>query len=307
MSATVARPMALVIVTRDRVSVFERYLLPSLRHVTPSDVEVLVVDQSTGPETRELLHEVPWVRYSHSGPGLSHGRNVGIAATTAEIAVFTDDDVEFGPDWLPGIGGLFDDPYVGAVCGRGVDSRGEPLPHRPPGIYRWPTDPFGLGHGFNMAFRRRALEDAGPFDERLGAGAGVPAAEDTDMLYRVMRNGWAVRCDDRITVRHHDWRTAAEQRSVHQAYGIGFAAQTLKHARSGDAAAVRIALSHLARHGKWIAISAVRRDRRALAHQRAWFRGVVRGIARRPPSDGGLDSPGARAAGRESPPPARVR
>ena len=92
--------LALVVVTRERASVFERFLLPSLRHVPPSDVDVVVVDQSAGSETRELLRELPWVRYLRSEPGLSRGRNVGVAATDAEITVFTDDDVEFDPDWL---------------------------------------------------------------------------------------------------------------------------------------------------------------------------------------------------------------
>jgi GT2 family glycosyltransferase len=270
--------LALVVVTRERASVFERFLLPSLRHVPPSDVDVVVVDQSAGSETRELLRELPWVRYLRSEPGLSRGRNVGVAATEAEITVFTDDDVEFDPDWLFRIRALFDDPAVGVVCGRGIDSQGEPLPYRAAGIYRAPTNPFSVGHGFNMAFRRKALQDAGPFDEGLGAGSSVPAAEDTDMFYRVMREGWAVRCDDGITVRHHDWRNRTEERDVYEAYGHGFAAQTLKHARSGDTTAVRIAATHLARHGKWMALALARRDRRALAHHRAWRRGVIAAI-----------------------------
>jgi GT2 family glycosyltransferase len=108
----------------------------------------------------------------------------------------------------------------------------------------------------------------------------VPAAEDTDMIYRVMRKGWAVRCDDRITVRHHDWRSHTEQRSVYQAYGMGFAVQTLKHARTGDMTALRVAATHLARHAKWIGLALLRGDRRALSYQRAWLRGVIAGTQR---------------------------
>jgi GT2 family glycosyltransferase len=271
---------ALVVVTRERASVFERFLLPSLRHLQASEVDVVVVDQSAGFETRELLRDLPWVRYVRGEPGLSRGRNLGVAATDADIAVFTDDDVEFGRDWMPRVRALFDDPTVGVVCGPGIDSRGRPLEHRAAGIYRSPTNPFTVGHGFNMAFRRRALDDAGPFDEALGAGSSVPAAEDTDMFYRVMRKGWALRCDDHITVRHHDWRNLAEQRATHVAYGMGFAVQTLKHARTGDRTAVRMAAAHLARHAKWIALSLVRREGAALAHQRAWLRGVFAGIVR---------------------------
>jgi GT2 family glycosyltransferase len=269
--------LALVVVTRDRASLFGRYLLPSLQQLQPREADVVVVDQSAGNATLELVRELPWIRYLRGEPGLSRGRNLGIASTKGEIAVFTDDDVEFGPDWLPQIRGLFDDPSVGVVCGRGIDSDGQPLPYRDAGIYRWPTNPFSVGHGFNIAFRRKALDEAGPFDEGLGAGSSVPAAEDTDMIYRVMRSGWALRCDDRITVRHYDWRTDAQERAKHQAYGKGFAVQTLKHARAGDTTAVKIASRDVGRHVAWIVRALLRRDRRSLCHQRAWLRGAIAG------------------------------
>ena len=272
--------LALVVVTRDRAAVFERFVLPSLAHAAAMAVEVVVVDQSAGSETRELVGGLAYVRYLRSDPGLSRGRNAGVAATNADLIAFTDDDVEFGREWLPRIRALFDDPVVGIVCGRGLDSRGRVLSHRRAGTYRWPTNPFNIGHGFNMAFRRKALDEAGPFDEGFGAGAEVPAAEDTDMFYRVMRNGWAARCDDSITVRHHDWRDHVQQRATYHAYGRGFAAQTLKHVRAGDVKAAQLAVRHLAHHAKWLALSLLRRDRGSLRYQWAWVRGVVAGIAR---------------------------
>jgi GT2 family glycosyltransferase len=272
--------LALVVVTRDRAEVFERFALPSLRHAA-SDAEILVVDQSAGSDTRDLLRDLPGARYLRSEPGLSRGRNVGVYSTEAEIVVFVDDDVEFDADWPGRVAALFDDPEIGVVCGRGRDSSGQLLPGRRAGNYRWPTNPFNVGHGFNMAFRRAALEEAGPFDERLGAGAEVPSAEDTDMFHRVLRNGWTVRCDDGITVRHHDWRTHEAQCAAFVSYGRGFAAQTVKHVGSGDLTAARMAGRHLANHCRWAALSAVRRDRRGLAYQSAWARGVVLGLARR--------------------------
>ena len=272
--------LALVVVTRDRPPVFARCVMPGLRQIRHQDADVVVVDQSTGTATSRLLEELPWVRQLRSGPGLSRGRNVGVAATSAQIVAFTDDDVEFGTDWLPRIRALFADPAIGVVCGRGVDSQGRPLPHRRAGIYRWPTSPFGLGHGFNMAFRRDALDDAGLFDEALGAGSSVPSAEDTDMIYRVMRSGWSALCDDRLVVVHHTWRTAHAERAAHRAYGMGFAVQTLKHTRAGDTVAIRIAAREVMGHIVWSAVSLARRDRRALRHQGAWARGFGAGIAR---------------------------
>jgi GT2 family glycosyltransferase len=271
--------VALAVVTRDRPELVARCLVPSLRAMDHRDTDVLVVDQSERPETLMLAAQFPWVRYLRSGPGVSRGRNIAVAATSAPVIAFTDDDVEFGPEWLPKLRAAIRDPDVGAVCGRGIDSRGRTLPGGPAGVHRWPSDPFNLGHGFNVAFRRAALIDAGPFDELLGGGAPIPAAEDTDMLYRVLRAGWAVVCDDAITVRHHSWRGAEDERRVHTNYGAGFAAQTVKHVRRGDRTAARMAAQELGRHAFWTAVAAGRRDRRTLRLQAAWARGVLAGRA----------------------------
>ena len=44
--------------------------------------------------------------------------------------------------------------------------------------------------------------------------------------------------------------------------------------------AARLAVRHLAHHGKWFLLSLVRRDRTSLPYQWAWVRGVVAGITR---------------------------
>jgi GT2 family glycosyltransferase len=271
--------LALAVVTRNRPGLIARCLLPSLRALDRRDADVLVVDQSDGSETHALLQELPWVRYLRSGRGVSRGRNVAIEATSAAIIAFTDDDVEFEPDWLARMRAAITQPDIGAVCGRGIDSSGRPLPGGPAGVHRWPSDPFNLGHGFNVAFRRAALLDAGPFDELLGGGAPIPAAEDTDMLYRVLRGGWAVVCDDAITVRHHSWRSVDEERRVHANYGAGFTAQTIKHVRRGDRVAARLAAEELGRHAFWTAVALARGDRRTLCLQAAWARGALAGRA----------------------------
>jgi cellulose synthase/poly-beta-1,6-N-acetylglucosamine synthase-like glycosyltransferase len=101
-------------------------------------------------------------------------------------------------------------------------------------VYRWPASPFGLGSGFNLAFRREALRSAGDFDASLGSGAPFRSAEDTDILYRVLRTGWEVLCSDRVTVTHYDWRSVREEILVHRDYGLGAGAFTAKHVQAGD-------------------------------------------------------------------------
>lgn len=279
---TATNGVVLAVVTRDRASKFERFLLPSLTHASEEGVRILVVDQSVGPETRRLVEGLRDVRYLTSPPGLSRGRNVAVAASTEPLIVFTDDDVSFPGSWVDDIVAVFERvPAAGVVCGRAMSSTSELLPGTAAGTYHWPTSPFGLGSGFNMAFRRAALDAAGPFDEALGAGARYRSGEDTDMLYRIMREGWAVVCSDDISVVHHDWRTGAEQLRLSFSYGLGAGAQTAKHVAMADAAARTIALREARRHVGWLVRKIATSVARELALQVSFLAGLLVGFVRR--------------------------
>jgi GT2 family glycosyltransferase len=272
--------IALAVVTRDRAHLLARCLLPALEDVAAaSGVDVLVVDQSEGPETERLIEDLHGVRYVRSTPGLSRGRNIAVAATAAPLVAFTDDDVTIPPGWLDGIVHLFEsEPRAGAVCGRAFNSRGELLPGPAPGVYRWPTNPFGLGNGFNFSFRRAALEEVGEFDEQLGPGAPFRNCEDTDMLYRILGAGWAVVCSDDITVVHHDWRTRVETVRLLYNYGFGIGAQTAKQSARADRWALRFGLEQAGRNIRAFARWAVTLHPVAAASQLAALVGIARGF-----------------------------
>lgn len=243
--------------------------------------EVIVVDQSTDRETERLTGELAGARYIRSGPGLSEGRNVAIRSTTATYLVFIDDDVSFPAGWVERVRGAFDeDPSIGAVCGRGRTQDGALLPGTNAGLYGWGTIPFGLGHGFNMAFRRELFETAGLFDGSLGAGTGFYAAEDSDLFYRLMRAGYKIACRDDITVVHHEWRTRREQGQMLFRYGVGAGAQTAKHLAGGDRAAARIALREAGRHLVTVVRSLVRLRVRIALLQFVFIGGMIAGYVR---------------------------
>ena len=274
--------LAIAVVTRDRTGLLGRSFVPSLRDAPLDEVEVLVVDQSLDDRTADLVRDLPRVSYVRGGPGLSRGRNAAVAATSAPLIAFTDDDVRFPSDWPKDIVAAFEGvPDAGAVCGRAMLPDGEVLFGRSPGVYRWPTIPFALGSGFNLAFRREALEAAGPFDEELGAGAPYRSAEDSDMLYRVMRSGWAVVCSDDITVVHDDWRSPKDLLQLHMGYGFGAGAQTMKHTLNGDRTALGLAGVEIGRHLVTLALSVLRLRRLIAALQLAWLGGFVLGCTRR--------------------------
>jgi len=274
--------ITLCVVTRDRAETLARCLLPGLRDLLAEGFPIVVVDQSSGSETAGLVGDLPGATYLRSEPGLSRGRNVAIGSTKTPLLAFTDDDVSLPQRWLGTIAALFDQTEdAGAVCGRASTPEGELLPGKSAGIYRWPASPFGLGSGFNLAFRREALDAAGPFDEELGAGARYRAAEDTDMLYRILRAGWSVVCSDTISVVHHDTRTGGDERKLHHGYGLGAGAQTAKHLSAGDSAALRIALREIAAHLAWFARSILTLRLRPARLQIAFAAGLLAGFRER--------------------------
>lgn len=270
-----------MVVTRDRPESLAQFALPGLQTAAAAGFEVVVVDQSRGAQTEQLVRQIPGARYVRSGPGLAHGRNVAVRETEASIVAFTDDDVALGPDWLERIARVFAEvAHSGAVCGRAVTPDGVLLPGSKAGIYEWPASPFELGSGFNFAFRRRALEDAGPFDEDLGAGARYESAEDTDMLYRVLRAGWRAVCSDEITVVHHELRSGGDTLRLHYGYGLGAGAQTVKHFAGGDRTALAIAARHAGRHVLTFTRAGVTLRPRVAGLQAAYLSGMVAGLVR---------------------------
>lgn len=279
-----AADLVLVACTRSRPELLRDVLLPSLAEAV-GDHPVVVVDQSPDDLTAQLLDGLAGVTRITSATGLSRGRNAAIAATTAPFIAFTDDDVSLPPGWLDRFVGAFDDPEVGVVCGRATTPDGTLLPGTAEGRYRWPTSAFGLGSGFNVAFRRAALEAVGPFDEELGAGTVIGAGEDTDMMYRLLRAGYVIWCRDDITVVHDDWRDARQEASVNFRYGQGVGAQTVKHVREGDRTALLLGLRSIGSQIFWLSAWLSRREWSALRRHPPFLAGIFVGAVRRTRQD----------------------
>ena len=288
--------ICLAIVTRDRAAKLERYLLPSLRPLLDDGYPVVVVDQSTDGDTERLVRGFPEMHYLRAEPGISRARNAAVRWADTQYIAFTDDDVTLPPDWLDKIVRILDSsPAAGAVCGRGVSSQGELLPGSCAAEYHWPKSPFGLGNGFNMAFRRTVFDQVGLFDEDLGGGAQYLSAEDTDMFYRVMKAGWTVVCSDEITVVHHEWRSVTDMRELHRGYGLGAGAQVARHVAAGDRTMIRIAARETALHLLTAMRAALTLRPSLMRLQSAFLRGFFRGlVASHRAASGRQDEPALR-------------
>lgn len=231
--------VAVLVPVRDRADLLDRALTamaPGLRDVDA----VLVVDSaSRTPDVARVAasHGVPCLRVD--APGISRARNAGCDAVEAPVVAFTDDDCRPHPGWTAAYDHAFGtDPELAFAFGRVEPADG---PGVPVSVLE-ATDPYTvhgsppeerLGHGANMAFRRDALERMGPFDEALGVGGPLRAAEDTDMFLRLLAAGASgAYLPDAVVV--HDRRpTRRAAAKAAYGYGIGEGALAVKHERTG--------------------------------------------------------------------------
>jgi len=284
--------VSVLICTRDRRALLEDGLDAVLR-CAPPPAEIVVVDHSGDAGSREAVRArsgaaVP-VRYGHGiGTGLSRARNQGIAECTGAVIAFTDDDCLVDPAWVGSLTAPITSGRAEAVVGRTLPERGtgdreETTSYYAPNgspVFSRRTHPWRLGGGGNFAATREALARAGAYDERFGPGAPLESAEDMDMIHRLLRAGERIVYAPDAAVVHRSWRSAAENRRLSRAYGIGTGGYFTKHALAGDwisawrfAARFGIRSIHLAQ-------ALGRGDRRGLTEQAAYLAGLFQGAAR---------------------------
>ncbi|MGQ3685780.1 MAG: glycosyltransferase family 2 protein [Candidatus Loosdrechtia sp.] len=213
-----------IICTRDRPESLKR-CLNSLSESVIYPQEILVVDNAPKSEaTHRIVSDFSGIRYIlEPRPGLSIARNTGIFYSSGDIIAFVDDDVTVHPQWLLAVQRAFQNPRVMAMTGlvlpaeletesqflfetywsfnRGYSAKTFDKKYfnatKRRGVPAWE-----IGAGANMAFRRRAFELIGVFDERLGAGASG-CSEDSEFWYRVLAEGWHCRYEPLSVVYHY--------------------------------------------------------------------------------------------------------
>jgi glycosyltransferase involved in cell wall biosynthesis len=129
--------------------------------------------------------------------GLSGARNTGIAAASGDIIAFMDEDAVPSADWLQKLAVHFEHADV---AGAGGSIRPAWLSRRPrwfPAEFGWvvgctytgmPTQTAEVRNliGCNMAFRRKVLEQAGPFTDGIGRIGSRPlGCEETELCIRI--------------------------------------------------------------------------------------------------------------------------
>ncbi|QBJ97633.1 glycosyltransferase family 2 protein [Rhodococcus sp. ABRD24] len=250
----VARPVTVVVCTRDRVAML-RVALESILASDYPDFDVVVVDNASATdETRRYVDEFddPRVRVVvEPRAGLSRARNAGLRAATGEIVAFTDDDVVVDSGWLGELTRAFDwDCSVACVCG--IVPSGEirtpaqayfdqrvgwassctprlfDLADPPADVPLFPFQVGIYGTGANFAVDRRTAASLGGFDEALGAGSPTDGGEDLDMFFRVLHAGRQLAYQPAAIVWHRHRADNAALAVQARGYGLGLGAWLCK-------------------------------------------------------------------------------
>ncbi len=251
--------------------------------------ETIVVDQAPSPITRRIVEQcgIEEVRYLEQPRlGLSAARNLALAVASGDVLATTDDDCAPDPGWVMALAAAFErDPKPAAVTGAVL-----PLGEQPPGThaialrtsavaedYRGRVPPWVAGSGNNFAARRDVLRRHGGWDERLGTGSPGQAAEDAEILYRILRGGEIVRYEPAAVVRH-EWQTRARRLATRSSYAHGAAAMCGLWLRHGDMFAVRMLAAYAKDHLGALAGAARRLDREAMAEHLRALVGLAGGL-----------------------------
>jgi glycosyltransferase involved in cell wall biosynthesis len=215
---------SVVIPTLNRTDLL-RDTLESLKGCDPSPDEVILIDADPDNSARAVTADFtaslkPAVRYISSDPSLTVQRNRGIDASTGDVVVFLDDDVDIDDRLFGQLQNVYGDPTIVGATGRII----EPMPKRVggpssrlrrllgrrslegtftrfgyPRYLRNVDTERDVEHMFGcfMSARREAAA-AVRFDESL---AGYALAEDEDFSFRLSRLG-RIRYLPQVVVHH---------------------------------------------------------------------------------------------------------
>jgi glycosyltransferase involved in cell wall biosynthesis len=206
--------------------------LDSLGRIDYPNYEVILVDDGSTDNTREIAARFPKVRYVYqTNHGLSHARNHGASIAKGEIFAYTDSDCMADPDWLyyllstllsgkyAGVGG----PNVSPPAQSWVQACVAAAPGGPSHVLLTDTIAEHIP-GCNMAWYRWAFESIGGFDSEYHK-----AGDDVDFCWRVQQDGHDIAFSPTAIVWHHRRFTLKAFRKQQEGYGEAESLLRFKH------------------------------------------------------------------------------
>ena len=201
---------SVIIATHDRPDSLRGLVASLAPELATGSREIIIAENGTPAPTKLSLEGAPLKHLHEPRAGKCRIQNRAIADASGEILVFLDDDLVVAPGYLAAVEQFFDmHREYAAIKGRILPAED---PEKKVGQMAVYLDLPIADHGedvievrgvlgANMAFRAEVLKKVGPFDERLGPGAGGHE-EETEMSQRLRRGGFRIGYAPRALVYH---------------------------------------------------------------------------------------------------------
>jgi len=194
-------------------------------------IEILVIVQ-TQPTTHHIQVKYPEniTFYNINRRGLSIARNYGIKECSGDYLIFLDDDAAIATTFIDVLLKAIDTRKADAFCGRILD----PVSKVPftrlfvnthAMMLRRPDYRYFMGSAHVL--NRKLLERIGCYDERFGAGAKFPGAEESDVFFRLKACEESVLYFPELVVFHRIPEITPPHKVYDYSYAIG--AMLAKH------------------------------------------------------------------------------
>jgi GT2 family glycosyltransferase len=202
--------LSIIIATHARPDSLARLIASLKPQLRLSGAELIIAENGTPAPSTISDAEVVTAHIHDPRPGKCRVQNVAIKGATGEVLIFLDDDLIVADDYVAQVARFFTyHPEFAAMKGR-ILAREDP---RKVAGDNWVYLDLPLvDHGneiievrgvmgANMAFLADALREVGPFDERLGPGAGGHE-EETEMSMRLRRARYRIGYSPNAVVYH---------------------------------------------------------------------------------------------------------
>lgn len=228
-SAAAAPRVSIIIPAFNQSALTFNCLLSIAAHTSDVAFEVLVVDDASTDDTRDVLALVQGVRVIRleSNTGFVQACNAGASAARGELLMFLNNDTIVTPGWLSALVRVLDDrPNCGAVGSKLVYPNGR---LQEAGVIVWrdgraanygrgddaerPAYNFvrevDYGSAAALLVRRALFERVGGFDRRFAPGYW----EDADLCFALRALGYAIVYQPASKVVHFEGQTAGRSSS----------------------------------------------------------------------------------------------
>lgn len=284
-----------VICTRNRAQPLARVVASLLAGET-EPLELLVIDQSDGPEAELALSEFAGdarLRYHRSSQrGKGKALNEALRLARGSIVVSTDDDCSAPAGWISGMARALESQPEAAIAFCQV----LPVPHDAnagyvPAYHLSQSRTLrsisaicgGLGIGAGIAIRRDFVLSMGGFDEAFGPGGRFPSADEWDLAMRALLSGRHVFETAELSIVHDGFRTFEEGRAHARRDWLALGAVCAKPLRAGHWRAAVVPVWLFSTKAVWppVADALALRKPRGLGRIVAFVQGFGQGLMSR--------------------------